>query len=292
MARLLTRVLRPTVVFETSARRPVHGKSRGSGVSPQALENCQEAVRELTARGGCSSVPTARGERLALARTTKLAALKASGGAADTFDASWSEEFNTVEGDDKFWAAQVRYLAWDFLAQVAKRPLPLVGESAELRLACSCVSNSLCTRSRQHSRTAPTAPNYVRRWPWEAIRQRWPRAVATQLACIFMIKRMALSRSASSLTSPLGRQRADSRPTPPIKDFAISVVDLIVASNQSNQQLSHVWVSQCSSPRSSEPKRLWTIPRGSLKDLHSAGVSFHSHGREPVLEERQAWRVY
>ena len=28
---------------------------------------------------------------------------------------SWSEEFNTIVGDDKFWAAQVRYPAWDFL---------------------------------------------------------------------------------------------------------------------------------------------------------------------------------
>ena len=32
-------------------------------------------------------------------------------GAVDTFDASWSEDLNTVASDDEFWAAQVRYPA-------------------------------------------------------------------------------------------------------------------------------------------------------------------------------------
>ena len=61
-----------------------------------------------------------------VARAVRLAAHKASGGAADTFDPLWSEEFNTIAGDDKFWAAQVRYAAWDFQARGAKRLLPLV----------------------------------------------------------------------------------------------------------------------------------------------------------------------
>ena len=66
------------------------------------------------------------------------------------------------------------------------------------------------------------------------------------------------------------------------------------------QQCSHVWVSQCSSPRSSESKRVWTTLRGSPKDSLSSDVSFRScapaplgsHGRELVLEEKQVWPVY
>ena len=60
--------------------------------SPRALENCQEAFRELTAAFHDTwwllvrAEDQARGERLAPARATRLAAHK--GGAADTFDAS------------------------------------------------------------------------------------------------------------------------------------------------------------------------------------------------------------
>ena len=64
------------------------------------------------------------------------------------------------------------------------------------------------------------------------------------------------------------------------------------------QQFSHVWVSQCSSPRSSESKRVWTTLRGSFKDRLSAGVFYRScscaSGQpwgEPVLEERQVCRL-
>ena len=89
----------------------------------------------------------ARGERLALARASRLAALKARGGAADTFDASRSEEFNTVTGDDKFWAAQVRYPAWDF--QPRSGPLPLACESAESQFV-------------RADDSAPPKPNRVR----------------------------------------------------------------------------------------------------------------------------------
>ena len=32
-----------------------------------------------------------------------------------SFDAPWSDEFNTVAGDTQFWAAQIRHPAWDFL---------------------------------------------------------------------------------------------------------------------------------------------------------------------------------
>ena len=45
-----------------------------------------------------------------------------------TFDASWSEEFNTVAGDVELWEVQVRYPTWDFLGRRAKRPRPLDGE--------------------------------------------------------------------------------------------------------------------------------------------------------------------
>ena len=40
----------------------------------------------------------------------------ASGGAIDTFDASWWEELNTVASDDEFWAARVTYPAWGLYA--------------------------------------------------------------------------------------------------------------------------------------------------------------------------------
>ena len=132
-------VLRPIALSWISARRPVHGKSSGSGrVTSRAGELPQKpsvnSPLPATARGGCSSVPrTKPWERLVSARATMLAAHKASGSAAHTFDASRSEEFNTVASDGKFWAAQVRYPAWDFLAGCAKRLLPLVSESAESR---------------------------------------------------------------------------------------------------------------------------------------------------------------
>ena len=107
---------------------PSTGRQEVLVASPQALENCQEALRELTVAYHDTwwllvrVEDQARGERLASARATRLAAHKASGGAAHTFDASWSGEFNTVAGDDKFLAAQVRYPAWDFLARGAKAP--------------------------------------------------------------------------------------------------------------------------------------------------------------------------
>ena len=121
MVRLLARVPHPAAFSQTSARRSVHGKSRGSGrVKRWRISRKHSVTPPLptTTRGGCLSVPKiqARGERLALARATRLADHEASGGAAHTFDASRSKEFNAVAGDDKFWAAQVRYLAWDFLA--------------------------------------------------------------------------------------------------------------------------------------------------------------------------------
>ena len=82
----------------------------GRVMSPQALENYQDAFREtpvayhdtwwLLVRAEDQS----RGERLASARATRLAAHKASGGVADTFKASWSEVFNTLAVDDKLRA--------------------------------------------------------------------------------------------------------------------------------------------------------------------------------------------
>ena len=55
------------------------------------------------------------------------------------------------------------------------------------------------------------------------------------------------------------------------------------------QQVSHVLVSQCSSP-SSESKRMWTTPRAC--PFGHALAPQGSHGREPVVEERQTWQMY
>ena len=65
-------------------------------MSPQALENCLEAFLELTVPFHDTWWLLVRAEDQALAR----AAHEASGGAADTFGASWLEEFNTVAGED------------------------------------------------------------------------------------------------------------------------------------------------------------------------------------------------
>ena len=78
----------------------------------------------------------ALGERLALARATRLAAHKASGGVAHTISTHSGRKSSTQSrAKTTFWAAQARYPAWDFLARGVKRPLPLVGESAESRVA-------------------------------------------------------------------------------------------------------------------------------------------------------------
>ena len=83
-----------------------------------------------------------------LVRATRLAAHKACGGAAHTFDASWSEEFNTVVGDRKFCAAQVRLRP----TTVALRSLIVSGN---LLLRRPQFVTALTLRS---SRTAPIAP--------------------------------------------------------------------------------------------------------------------------------------
>ena len=107
--RLLARVPRHTAVSSGFSKetRPWVGKKLWSC---QALESCQEAWWLLI-----RAEDQLRGERLALARATRLAAHRTSGGAAHSFDASWSDEFNTVAGDAQFWAAQIRHPAWDFL---------------------------------------------------------------------------------------------------------------------------------------------------------------------------------
>ena len=123
VVRLLARVLRPAALSQTSARKPVHE-------TWWLLVRAQDQVR-------VSAWPWLElpGSRL----TT------ASGGAAHTFDASWSDEFNTVAGDDHFWAAQVRYPA-----------------SATLTRGCEACSAD----RRRVSRVAVRACR--RQWPSEA----------------------------------------------------------------------------------------------------------------------------
>ena len=109
VVRLLARVLCPMAFSQTSARRPVHGKdkrfwSRHLKRWRTARKPCVNSLLPTTTRGGCSSVSRTKPvvSVWPSARATRLAAHKASRGAAHTFDASWSEEFNTVAGDDKF----------------------------------------------------------------------------------------------------------------------------------------------------------------------------------------------
>ena len=90
-----------------------HGDACAEGA---LLQSSSQTCRELTVAYHDTwwllvrAKDQACGEFLALARATSLAAHKDSGSAAHTFDASWSEEFNAVASDDKFWAAQIRYL--------------------------------------------------------------------------------------------------------------------------------------------------------------------------------------
>ena len=96
--------------------------------------------------------------------------------------------------------------------------------------------------------------NYVHRWlPWEAIRQRWPCALATILACIVASSVVFATRALTgSLMSPRGASFQRSRPC--------------------------VGLSRTASPPACSFGRALS-PLG-------------SHGREPVLEKNQVWPVY
>ena len=92
----------------------------------------------------------------------------------------------------------------------------------------------------------------VRRWPsWEAIRLRWPRAMATKLACIAKTKRggsvkirLVIDRRRSGVNGLTHVPRKVILPR--VKDFAISVVDLLVASDKSKIRLALTWAASIS----------------------------------------------
>ena len=73
--------------------------------------------------------------------------------------------------------------------------------------------------------------SYVRRWPsWEAIRLRWPRAMATKLACIAKTKRDGSAKIRLVIDLPRsgvnGLAHVPQKVIlPRVKDFAISIVD-------------------------------------------------------------------
>ena len=100
VAQLLTNLLTVRSPFNSCRVLSKETRPREVKSSLQALENYREGFRELTVAYHDTwwllvrAENQAGGERLASARATRLAAHKASGGDADTFDASWSVEFN------------------------------------------------------------------------------------------------------------------------------------------------------------------------------------------------------